>query len=415
MNPRIEQLQPYPFERLQKLLDGITPADKPAISLSIGEPKHTPPAHVLNCLQQHLDKIAVYPKTAGTDALKGTIRNWLEQRFNLPQDSLGLNQILPLNGTREGLFSFIQATANPQKTGANIIMPNPFYQIYEGASILAGVAPYFLNSEKTHNDLAEVFALEQENPEVLENCQILIICTPGNPTGAVITEEKLQQLIRLADKYNFIIVSDECYSEIYFDEQNPPPGLLQAAANMGNTGYKNCVVFHSLSKRSNLPGLRSGFVAGDKNVISTFLKYRTYHGSAMAEPVQKASIAAWSDESHVVANRKLYQQKFKQVLAVLKPVMDVTAPDASFYLWPKLTISDTEFCQKLYQQQNVLVLPGQFLSRQAHGINPGENRVRMALVASPEQCLEAAMRIKQFVLDNNLWAPHYLVLKTATR
>lgn len=402
MNPRIEQLQPYPFERLQELLANITPANKSAISLSIGEPKHTPPAHVINCLQQHLDKISIYPKTAGSDALKGTIRNWLEQRFSLPRESLALTQILPLNGTREGLFSFIQAMSNPGQANAKIMMPNPFYQIYEGASILAGVEPYFLNVEKTHNGLAQVFALEQENPDLLHDCQILIICTPGNPTGTVIEEAHLQKLIALADKYNFIIASDECYSEIYFDEERPPTGLLQAAANMGNTEYKNCVVFHSLSKRSNLPGLRSGFVAGDQSVISTFLQYRTYHGSAMAEPIQKASIAAWSDESHVVANRKLYQQKFKQVLAILQPVMNVSPPDASFYLWPKLSISDTEFCQQLYQQQNVLVLPGQFLSREAHGTNPGENHVRMALVANLEQCVEAAQRIKQFVVDNNL-------------
>lgn len=402
MNPRIKDLQPYPFERLQQLLAGITPAAKSPISLSIGEPKHEPPAIVLQQLQQHLDKVALYPKTAGTDALKNSIRRWLEQRFALPCNSLHLQQILPLNGTREGLFSFIQALANPEQANANIIMPNPFYQIYEGASLLAGVKPYFINCEQTHNDLAEIFALEQKSPEVLQNCQILIICSPGNPTGAVISEKHLQKLIRLAQKYHFIIASDECYSEIYFDEQNPPVGLLQAAANMGNSNYKNCVVFHSLSKRSNLPGLRSGFVAGDQDVIQHFLQYRTYHGSAMSEMVQQASICAWSDEEHVKANRKLYQQKFKQVLDVLKPVMDIDSPDASFYLWPKLAISDTEFCQKLYQQQNVLVLPGQFLSRTAHGINPGENHVRMALVASPEQCLEAALRIKQFVLDNNL-------------
>jgi len=399
MNPDLNRLHPYPFEKLAKLKAGITPnSELSHIALSIGEPKHEPPAFVLEELVRSLGKIANYPLTKGTPELRQSIANWLGRRFKLPADSLDIEKnILPVNGTREALFAFAQAMikreANTQ-TGPLVCMPNPFYQIYEGAAILAGAEPFFYNTTADTQYLPDFEAIDDAT---WQRCQLIYICTPGNPTGAVISKQQMQWLINKADEFDFIIASDECYSEIYFDDNNAPCGLLEAAAEMGNTDYKHCVVFHSLSKRSNLPGLRSGFVAGDADIMQAFLKYRTYHGCAMSGHHQQASICAWDDEQHVIESRAIYQEKFNTVLEILSPHLDVKLPDAGFYLWPQTPIADTDFAQQLFAEQNITVLPGQYLSRQAENINPGENHIRLALVATLEETTEAAHRIKHFL------------------
>jgi len=394
MNSDLDKLQPYPFEKLNALKAAVSPVEKEHIALSIGEPKHQPPGFVVEELISHLHGLANYPLTKGRGELRQAIADWLTTRFALPTGSVEAeHHVLPVAGTREALFAFAQAvvdrTANPL-----VLSPNPFYQIYEGAALLAGAEPYFLNTTAENGFLPDLDAVPSE---VWQRCQLIYICTPGNPTGAVANVAYLQKLIGLADEHDFIIASDECYSELYFDESAPPAGLLQAAAEMGRSDYNRCVVFHSLSKRSNLPGLRSGFVAGDAEVLGRFLKYRTYHGCALPAHTQAASIAAWRDEGHVKANRELYRQKFDAVLDILQPVMNVARPDAGFYLWPETPISDTEFAQQLFAQQNVTVLPGSYLSRDAHGSNPGTGRIRMALVAELDECIEAAERIRQFV------------------
>ena len=406
MNPDLNRLQPYPFEKLAKLKDVVTPNSELAhIALSIGEPKHAPPAFVLDTLAQSLDKIANYPLTRGTPELRQSIANWLVNRFKVPADSLDIEKnILPVNGTREALFAFAQAMVNRTATDEAVVcMPNPFYQIYEGAAFLSGAEPYFYNTTKDTNYLPDFEAIDDAT---WKKCQLIYICTPGNPTGAVISKQQMQWLINKAEEFDFIIASDECYSEIYFDDEKPPVGLLEAAADMGNTDYKRCVVFHSLSKRSNLPGLRSGFVAGDAELMSAFLKYRTYHGCAMSLPMQIASIRAWDDEQHVIENRNIYRKKFNSVLEILSPHMNVQLPDAGFYLWAETSqingLSDTEFAQKLFEQKNITALPGQYLSREVNGPdgikeNPGKNHIRMALVATIEETTEAAERIKDFI------------------
>jgi len=391
MNPDLQTLQPYPFENLRQLFSDLTPnPDKPAIALSIGEPRHRPPEFVLDELAANLDKLSNYPVTKGIPALRQAIASWLERRFGL-QSIDAETQVLPVNGTREALFAFAQAVIARGPT-AIVLSPNPFYQIYEGAALLAGARPQFINCTAASGFLPDFNSVTQDQ---WQQCQLLYLCSPGNPTGAVIPEAKLQQLIRLAREHDFIIASDECYSELYFEESHPPPGLLQACELMGKGDYRNCVVFHSLSKRSNLPGLRSGFVAGDAEILKSFLQYRTYHGCAMPLHHQLASIAAWSDEKHVLENRQKYVEKFSAVLDILSGHLDVQKPEAGFYLWPKTPISDTEFARQLYAQEHVTVLPGRFLARQANGINPGENRVRIALVAELAQCTEAASRIVQ--------------------
>ena len=399
MNPHLSLLQPYPFERLNALKAGIiAPKNLKPIALSIGEPKHTTPAFVLDCLSKNLKHISSYPKTKGSDALRQSIAHWLTTRFSLADNSLSAaSQVLPLNGTREGLFSFIQAVVDPTQNNAKVLMPNPFYQIYEGATLLAGASPYFLNCTQDNNYLPDFDAIDAQT---WTDCQVLILCSPGNPTGAVIPKESLIKLIALADQYDFIIASDECYSEVYFDEACAPVGLLEACSQMGRDNYERCVVFHSLSKRSNLPGLRSGFIAGDADIIKHFLQYRTYHGCAMAEPTQLASIAAWNDEKHVVENRALYARKFERVLETLDGSLKVNMPDAAFYLWAQLPEDDERFCQKLFAQQHITALPGQYLSRQAHGINPGFQHARLALVATEAECIDAAQRLKTFMQYN---------------
>ncbi|GAB2517247.1 succinyldiaminopimelate transaminase [Microbulbifer agarilyticus] len=391
MNPNLSQLQPYPFAKLAKLKEGIeAPAALDHIPLSIGEPKHTPPAFVRDELIDNLATLTNYPVTKGLPALRETIANWLRNRFKL--SSLNAEtEVIPVNGTREALFAFAQAVVTPR---SRVLMPNPFYQIYEGAAFLAGASPYFINCT-VENGFKPDFASVPES--VWQDCSLLYLCTPGNPTGALLELEDLKQLIALADRHDFIIASDECYSELYFDEANPPSGLLQACAELGRNDYERCVVFHSLSKRSNLPGLRSGFVAGDGKILEQFLLYRTYHGCAMPVPTQYASIAAWQDEQHVKENRNLYRQKFDAVLDILDGCIDVQKPRASFYLWPHVGDGET-FARELFRQQHITVLPGAYLARESNGINPGAGYVRMALVATLDECIEAAQRIRTFCL-----------------
>ncbi|UTF60494.1 succinyldiaminopimelate transaminase [Gilvimarinus sp. DA14] len=397
MNHDLELLHPYPFEKLAQLKAGATPPENLAhIALSIGEPKHEPPAFVLRTLSENLNRLANYPATKGLPELRETIANWAGRRFKLCRALDAQTQVLPVNGTREALFAFAQAVVDRSKSNPLVVSPNPFYQIYEGAALLAGAKPHFLNCTAENNFIPDFNAVDEQ---VWRDCQLLYICTPGNPTGAVMSTEQFQTLIRLADQYDFVIASDECYSELYRDEQNPPPGLLQAASDMGRTDYARCVVFHSLSKRSNLPGLRSGFVAGDAHILQKFLSYRTYHGCAMPVPSQIASMSAWADEDHVLANRDAYRAKFDAVLDALDGCLDVTMPEAGFYLWPKLPISGEEFARRLFTEQNITVLPGAYLSRQCDGVNPGEHYVRMALVATEAECVEAAHRIRRFVTE----------------
>ena len=395
MNNALNQLQPYPFEKLRALLAGIQPpGDKPAIALSIGEPKHRSPAFVAEALSANLDQMAVYPTTLGLPALREAIADWCGQRFGLPNGALDpARHVLPVNGTREALFAFTQAVVQRDANGL-VVSPNPFYQIYEGAALLAGAQPHYLPCLEEHGFNPD---FEAVSDDVWQRCQILFLCSPGNPTGALIPLETLKKLIALADKFDFVIAADECYSELYFDEANPPAGLLSACAELGRNDFKRCVVFHSLSKRSNLPGLRSGFVAGDAEILKAFLLYRTYHGCAMPVQTQLASIAAWRDEAHVKANRDLYREKFDAVLAILEGVMDVQRPDGGFYLWAKTPSDDESFTRELFAREHVTVVPGSYLSRNVEGENPGAGRVRMALVAPLAECVEAAQRIRNFI------------------
>lgn len=394
MNLDLELLQPYPFERLNKIKQGLTPPENlNHIALSIGEPKHAPPPFVLNSLRENLNLIAKYPTTSGLLELRQCIASWLERRFQLASVD-AQTQVLPVNGTREALFAFAQSVVDRNKKNPLILMPNPFYQIYEGAAFLAGATPHFLNC-LAENDYHPDF--DAISAATWDDCQLLYLCSPGNPTGTVISEQTLQKLINLSDKHNFIIASDECYSELYFDEGKPPIGLLQAAENMGNNEYKNCVVFHSLSKRSNLPGLRSGFVAGDAAILKQFLRYRTYHGCAMPIASQQASITAWNDETHVIDNRRQYREKFAAVVPILADVLTVKMPEAGFYLWPTTPICDVQFAADVFSNTNVTVLPGSFLGRDNNNVNPGSNHIRMALVATQQECIEAATRIRSFM------------------
>ena len=395
MNPNIAKLHSYPFEKWASLKADVKENHNfDAIALSIGEPKHAAPQFVLDELAAKLNTVASYPLTKGSDALRESIAQWLNRRFGLKSTPINpQSQIIPVNGTREALFAFAQAIIDPTKKPV-VLAPNPFYQIYEGAAILAGAEIQYLNTTRENNFEPDLDAI---STDTWQRCQLIYICSPGNPTGKVLSSDYLEKLLNLAEKYNFIIASDECYSEIYFDEDNPPPGLLQVAATTGRESFKHCVVFHSLSKRSNLPGLRSGFVAGDAEVLKQFLRYRTYHGCAMAPPTQAASVVAWDDEIHVKNNRALYRSKFEAVLKILQPVLDVEAPEAGFYLWPKTPINDQAFAKALYAEKNITVLPGSFLSRVYDNINPGENYIRMALVAEINQCVAAANHIKDFI------------------
>jgi N-succinyldiaminopimelate aminotransferase len=394
MNTDLSRLQPYPFQKLSRLFSGAAPpkALEP-ISLTIGEPRHPTPGFITEQVLSHLHSLSVYPNTRGTASLREAIANWLSTRFALPIGSVDPErQILPVNGTREALFAFAQAVVARQQPQPLVMMPNPFYQIYEGAALLAGAEPYFIPCREENGGLPDFDAVSEAE---WQRCQLLYLCSPGNPTGAVIDLDRLQQLIELAQRHDFIIASDECYSEIYFDEGAPPPGLLQAAQGLGLDDYRRCLVFHSLSKRSNAPGLRSGFVAGDAAIIEPFFNYRTYHGCAMPLHHQSASTRAWLDERHVVVNRQLYREKFDAVLQRLDGVLEVQRPAAGFYLWARTPIPDADFALGLYQSQHLSVLPGSYLSREVAGHNPGANRIRMALVAPLDECLDAASRIRQ--------------------
>jgi len=389
MNPNLNKLQPYPFQRLRDLFAGISPNPAYApINLSIGEPKHATPSLITDALIKNISGLANYPTTAGIPALRQAISNWLSMRYSIPALDIE-KEIVPINGSREALFAFAQAVIDDSRPAPVVISPNPFYQIYEGAAFLAGAEPYFLNN-LPENDFAMDFDSVPE--AILQRTQLVYVCSPGNPSGKIMSLAQWKQIFELSDRYGFVIVADECYSEIYFDEANPPLGALQAAHQLGRD-YSRLVIFSSLSKRSNVPGMRSGFVAGDAKILEQFLLYRTYHGCAMSPAVQAASIAAWNDEAHVIENRRLYDEKFKGVTPIIKQRFEVDIPDGAFYLWARTDQPDTEVALRLYRDFNVTVLPGSYLAREAHGINPGQNFVRLALVASLEECKEAANRI----------------------
>ncbi|MBK9237704.1 MAG: succinyldiaminopimelate transaminase [Rhodoferax sp.] len=412
MNPLLSRLQPYPFERLRQLFAGVAPNPQlRPISLGMGEPKHATPAFIQQAMMDAITRqpsgLAAYPATAGEPALREAFATWLQRRYGLTVNPT--TQTLPVNGSREALFALTQTVVNPAAPGSQqarplVVCPNPFYQIYEGAALLAGADPYFVASDAARN-----FAVDWDSvpASAWARTQLLFVCSPGNPTGAVMPLSEWKKLFDLSDRHGFVIASDECYSEIYFRDE-PPLGGMQAAAQLGRHDFKNLVSLTSLSKRSNVPGMRSGFVAGDASIISQFLLYRTYHGSAMSPVVQAASVVAWGDEVHVIENRAQYRDKFQKVTPIVAEVMPVALPDAGFYLWAQVpadregrTRSDTEFARELMALYNVTVLPGSFLAREVDGVNPGAQRVRMALVAETSECLEAAQRIAQYVKSFN--------------
>lgn len=396
MNPHLDELQPYPFEKLRKLFDGITPpAGLAPIRLSIGEPQHATPAFIRQSLIDNLGGLANYPTTQGSDALRQSIASWLERRFGLPAVSPA-TQVLPVNGSREALFAFAQCVIDGARPDALVLCPNPFYQIYEGAAYLAGAKPYFVNN-LPGNGFASDFAAVPD--EVWERVQLVFVCSPGNPTGKLLSLAEWQALFELSDRHGFVIAADECYSEIYFDDANLPIGGLEAAHRLGRSDFRNVVMFSSLSKRSNVPGMRSGFVAGDARVLEKFLLYRTYHGSAMSPTVQAASVAAWADEAHVIENRRLYADKFAAVTPIVAAALSVSRPEAGFYLWAKVAGDDAVFARELLRQENVTVLPGSYLARTAQGSNPGAGYIRIALVAPLAECVEAAERIARFAAN----------------
>jgi N-succinyldiaminopimelate aminotransferase len=394
LNPNLDRLQPYPFQKLNKLFDGVTPEQAYSpISLHIGEPKHPTPDFIRHAVTDNLAGMAVYPATLGDRSLRASIATWLTRRYRLPEIDPD-TQVIPVNGSREALFSFAQAVIDPSRPEAIVVCPNPFYQIYEGAALLAGATPHFLNTVP-ENDFALDYG--QLPDDTWSRVQLVYVCSPGNPTGRVMSMDEWRHLFELSDHYGFVIASDECYAEIYFDEDAPPLGALEAADRLGRSGFPRLVVFSSLSKRSNVPGMRSGFAAGDASILKKFLLYRTYHGSAMNPAVQAASKSAWDDEVHVIENRRLYREKFEAVTKSLQEILQVAMPDAAFYLWVRTPVSDVQFTRELYRNYNVTVLPGSYLARHANGINPGENFIRIALVAPLAECVEAVERIKMLV------------------
>ena len=394
MNPLLDRLHPYPFERLAALMAGANPpAGLEHIPLSIGEPRHAPPDFVGLALGAASDTLGTYPVALGTETLRLAIARWLERRFCLDAESIDASSmILPVNGTREGLFSFVQAAVDPSANSL-VMMPNPFYQIYEGAALLAGAEPCYLNTVASNGFIPD---LESVSEQQWQRCAVLFLCSPGNPTGAVLDRVFLRRAVELADEHDFIIAADECYADIYLDESQAPPSLLQVCSEIGRKDFRRCVVFHSLSKRSSVPGLRSGFVAGDPDIMAAYRLYRTYHGCAVPLAVQRASVPAWEDEAHVTASRRLYQQKFDAVMPILEPVLDVRRPAAAFYLWVTTPIDDETFARDLLSSQNITVLPGRYLSRPTEQGDPGVGRVRISLVATTEKCVEAAHRIREF-------------------
>ena len=405
MNPRLDLLQPYPFERLRALLAGaMPPASLRPIPLSIGEPRHTPPAFVAEALVRALgESLGSYPVALGLPQLREAIARWLERRFGLPAQTVRAeDMVLPVNGTREALFSFVQAAVDAESAAHGsrplVLMPNPFYQIYEGAALLAGAEPHFLNCTEANAYLPDLDAVDAAT---WNRCQVLFLCTPGNPTGAVMPDAYLQRALELSSRHGFVIASDECYSELYCDEASPPTGLLQAALRGGNAAFERCVVFHSLSKRSSVPGLRSGFVAGDAKFLARYRLYRTYHGCAVPVHTQLASLPAWNDEAHVVENRRLYREKFARVTPVIAAALqqEIAISAGGFYLWPRVG-DDEAFTRGLFAQQHVTVLPGRYLARETESGNPGLGRIRISLVASLDDCDEAARRIAEFARES---------------
>ncbi|TAL76336.1 MAG: succinyldiaminopimelate transaminase [Burkholderiaceae bacterium] len=394
MNPRLGALHPYPFEKLRQLLSqaGSPPPNLVPINLSIGEPKHATPPFIVQAMQNAMSGLSTYPPTRGDPALRNAIADWLALRYGIDRPDPE-TQILPALGSREALFAFTQAVIDPDANSI-VISPNPFYQIYEGATLLAGAEPWLVNSR---SDLDFGYDWSSVPAEIWSRTRLVFVCSPNNPTGNVMSLDDWRTLFTLADRHNFIIASDECYSEIYFDELNRPLGAMQAAAQLGRSDYDKLMCFSSLSKRSNVPGMRSGFVAGNAVLIKQFLLYRTYHGSAISPVVSRASIAAWADEAHVVENRRMYREKFDAVVPLLSPVLNVQRPQAGFYLWAETPYADTDFTRDLYTHTAITVLPGSFLARSAHGVNPGANRIRIALVASTDQCVQAACRIVDFL------------------
>jgi N-succinyldiaminopimelate aminotransferase len=397
MNSRLDKLKEYPFQRLNQLLAGFEPAaDKKRIILSLGEPKHKPPSFIHEILADGGHLLAGYPGTRGEENLRESICKWLSRRFNINGELLDpATNVLPVSGSREAIFSFIQASIDRNNHNpARVIMPNPFYQIYEGATIMAGATPYFLNSTEGNYWLPQ---LDSVPVTTWQDTQLLILCSPDNPTGSVIPADIYTQALELADRYDFIVAADECYSEIYSDEDKPPVGLLQVATQQGRTQFERCIVFHSLSKRSNLPGLRSGFVAGDHRIIDAYFKYRTYHGCVPNRLTQAISMVAWDDDEHVVQNRAVYRDKFAAVVDILEDVLKLNNPAAGFYLWPETPVNAEDFSRDLFMNENIVTLPGTYLARDTINGNPGENRVRIALVAELQECIEAAERIRHFV------------------
>ncbi len=395
MNPNLAKLHTYPFEKLAQLKAGVTPPNKLAhIAMSIGEPKHAAPGFVLDELSARLGELGSYPTTIGLPLLRETAARWLERRFALPSATVNAEtMLLPVNGTREALFAFAQAMIDPA-AGAVVAMPNPFYQIYEGAALLAGAEPFFLNTTRATRFLPDLDAVPAT---IWRRCQLLFLCSPGNPAGSVMPRAYLAHALDLAERYDFVIAADECYADLYLDESRPPPSLLNAALARGDGSFARCMVFHSLSKRSSLPGLRSGFVAGNAELIRKFLLYRTYHGCAMPVPTQHASALAWAEDAHAAANRALYREKFARVLPILAPVLDVASPDGAFYLWPDVGRDDEAFTRELFATKNLTILPGSYLARDTASGNPGRNHVRISLVASVDECIDAATRIRAFI------------------
>lgn len=392
VNPDLDRLQSYPFEKLRALFQGVvSPSEYPLVRLSIGEPQHPTPAFIQRALIDNIDGLAIYPTTQGTDALRLAIAEWLGRRFGLA-DIDPASQILPVNGSREALFAIAQCVVDRTRR-ASVLSPNPFYQIYEGAALLAGADPFFIDNGPENGFRSDLAGIPES---VWQSMQLAYVCSPGNPTGRVMSLDEWAELFALADRHDFVIAADECYSEIYFDDDAPPLGALEAARKLGRNDFRRLVMFSSLSKRSNVPGMRSGFVAGDANVLKAFLRYRTYHGCAMSVAVQAASAAAWSDESHVIENRRMYREKFERVMPILAPWLEFERPDAGFYLWARTPIPDTEFARKLQAAYNVTVLPGSFLAREGTNGNPGQGFVRIALVAETAECVEAAERIAAF-------------------
>jgi N-succinyldiaminopimelate aminotransferase len=396
VNPNLAKLQPYPFEKLRQLFAGTTPPEHlKEIKLSIGEPQHGTPEFIQATLAANLSGLANYPTTNGSEDLRQAIATWIGRRYDIPVPD-SVHQVLPVNGSREALFAFAQCVADSSRKDGLVLCPNPFYQIYEGAAYLAGLTPRFINQVPGNDFVMDFDAIPDAD---WRRTQLIYVCSPGNPTGNVLTIGQWRQLFELSDRYGFVIASDECYSEIYFDESQPPLGAMLAARQLGRDDYRNLVVFSSLSKRSNVPGLRSGFVAGDAALLKKFWLYRTYHGCAMSPPVQVASTVAWQDESHVRENRRQYKEKFEKVTPIVADWLDTRVPDAGFYLWASVArhgMSDTEFAHRLHDRYNVTVLPGSYLARDANGLNPGAGFVRIALVANLDECLEAAQRMADF-------------------